>query len=312
MRSVFVGIVCIAALILSTGTAGASEEGGTFGDRRSTSGSPRNIEVETQVPGDTSQPRPVSLSDNPWADCTWARVTTVDLFGELNEDLADGGDWSAIDAYSEGLRYYGDFGVVEAAAEWHDVRCPAALFEPGGRAVWPVTERTPQVVIDGLAQIARSRASVPVGRIGSAPEGSVETPAIVHIANYLWVDNSTWAPVTASASIPGVATVTVTASPVSTTWSPGDGTTFTCLGPGTPFQPGMTAEPNCGHAYAHPSPGLDASDAYTLAVTTNWVVSYSCTVPVGGTCGTNVPMAGFGITATRPVWVGELQALNTV
>jgi hypothetical protein len=85
----------------------------------------------------------------------------------------------------------------------------------------------------------------------------------------------------ATASIPGLA-ATVTAQPTQTVWDMGDGTTVSCSGPGTPYdpqRPDADQSTDCAHVYQH-------DGTYTVTATIVWTVSWSATNGAGGSLGT--------------------------
>lgn len=99
---------------------------------------------------------------------------------------------------------------------------------------------------------------------------------LVHVETWLWVQD--WAPVTASASVPGV-TVTVTATPERVTWAMGDGGRVVCDGPGTAYdrsRPEQDQSTDCAYTYRRSSAG-QPGDAYTVTVTMTWRVSWTAT-----------------------------------
>lgn len=143
----------------------------------------------------------------------------------------------------------------------------------------------------------------------------------VNFRSLLWIAASDWAPVTATAAVPGV-TVTVTATPVRVCWYMGDGpgldehrpcpgqaATVTCEGPGTPYDPNKSEDQQdtaCSYIYRHSSSG-EPGDAYQLRIKVEWSLSWSAAgAPGGGTLGT-----AWSTSTPTSVHVVEVQSVNT-
>ncbi|WP_338672599.1 hypothetical protein V1460_06125 [Streptomyces sp. SCSIO 30461] len=136
----------------------------------------------------------------------------------------------------------------------------------------------------------------------SPPEDLVQ---VVHVPTWMWVEQSAWGPVVASASVEGV-TVTATARPRNAVWSMGDGGQVTCLGPGTPFSDVYDPKepsPDCGYTYQRASPSTSGG-AYSVSVQVTWDVEWN-----GG--GKRGVVPGLEMTAQRQLVVGEVQAVVT-
>lgn len=171
-----------------------------------------------------------------------------------------------------------------------------AVWVPFGQAP-PAPRPSPRQ----LALTARSRLTLPEPHIQTSPA----TTQLVGLPTWLWVDRASWNPRSATASVPGVS-VTVTATPVSATWSLGDGATVNCQGPGTPFTVGndpQAASPDCGHTYRESSAGRP-DEAFPSSTTVRWTIAWSG----GGQSGTFADMI---TTASAAFRVAESQAINT-
>ena len=109
-----------------------------------------------------------------------------------------------------------------------------------------------------------------------------------------------------TATVPGES-VTATATPVSVTWHPGDGSTVTCQGAGTPYtsadNPG-SASPDCGHTYTTSSAGQPGG-AFQATATITWDITWR---GAGGAGGVLPPLF---TTAVAAFQVAESQALDT-
>lgn len=129
-----------------------------------------------------------------------------------------------------------------------------------------------------------------------APSGatnpSIATGTVAQLDTYFWVDN--WAAVSESASA-GPVTATVTATPVTQTWTIEDsirGTQeFSCDGAGVPYDPTSGGAPpdgacvwrpphsSAGQASRHPETG---EPCFTATVTITWGVAWTAAGAAGG------------------------------
>jgi hypothetical protein len=101
---------------------------------------------------------------------------------------------------------------------------------------------------------------------------------LVGVRTWLWVDPADWQPMSATATIVGLS-ATVTAQPTKVIWTMGDGSTVTCNGPGTPYDPKLPdseQSSTCSHTYQH-------DGTYTVRATIVWTVSWAATNGQGGT-----------------------------
>lgn len=165
----------------------------------------------------------------------------------------------------------------------------------------------PQLSARDLAGLARDdvRRQLPNPSIGLAPAAE---RGVVHLGTWVWT-TTPWRPVTATATIPGLA-ATVTATPTRLRFDPGDGSKgtgpLTCTGPGQPWQPvdGDDTPSACMYTYGHAS-SLHPTGRWPATLSIDWAVSYAATDGTSGGLGTIT-------TATaQPVTVGEIQALVT-
>jgi hypothetical protein len=117
------------------------------------------------------------------------------------------------------------------------------------------------------------------------------------------VTPTTWGPVTATASVPGLS-VTATGRAQRIVWSMGDGSSVTCTGPGTSYTPslGGRGSPTCGHVYQRSS-AAQPQATYPITATTTWQVTWTG----GGQNGVLTVTR----TSTATVSIGELQVLVT-
>jgi hypothetical protein len=146
--------------------------------------------------------------------------------------------------------------------------------------------------------MARNRLRLPAPAIAANPVGD----QLVNLPTWLWL--SSWEPVSATATVPGVS-VTAVATPTSVSWSMGDGAVVTCAGQGTPFRPGgdpKAPSPDCGYTYRSSS-ATQPGQAFPVTATVHWTVTWAG----AGQSGTFPDLTTTGNAAFR---VAESQALN--
>lgn len=198
-----------------------------------------------------------------------------------------------------------------------------AVHEVDGRRLFSETGRWLQKICDGQsisvsgsylipeggqvdpAQLAaEARRSIPIASpaINTSPEANRRL--YVRVPSWFWVDPSWWQPYTATATA-GRVSSTVTARPVRAVWSAGDGGGTTCAGPGVVWREGMREDATyCRYTYYHSSAGEEGG-TYTLTVTVEFEVAWTSNVGLAG------GLAGVSRSASRPVEVGEIQAVES-
>ena len=152
-----------------------------------------------------------------------------------------------------------------------------------------------------LAVAAYRQLWLPTPEIGSSPPG----PQLVNLPVWLWLEPDSWAPESATVSVPGVS-VTATATPVRVVWSMGDGTEVTCHSAGTPFPARadpVAPSPDCGHTYRFSSQDRFGG-AFPVRATQFWSVTWSG-------AGESGRFDDLTTTATTAWQVVESQAVNT-
>jgi hypothetical protein len=194
---------------------------------------------------------------------------------------------------------------------WYLMTCPVVAL-PGAAPIAPTTSTTevwratlpPTPAMKpapaALAAKARKKLHLSTPVISSSPGGGL--PQLVGMPMWTWLPTKQFAPVSATASVPGES-VTATAKPVSVSWDFGDGTTSVCAGAGTPFPAGgdpAASSPTCGHTYTHAS----GNGSFTLRATITWNVTWAG----GGQAGAFNDLT---TTATAAVRVEQSQALVT-
>lgn len=139
-----------------------------------------------------------------------------------------------------------------------------------------------------LAQRAVNKLNLPSPSVGLNPRGR----ALVNLPEWFWIPPSQWRTLSQRTSA-GPVWAEVTASPVSTTWDPGDGSpAVTCSGPGSPYdssKPASAQSTDCSYTYRRssadqPQTGSSANDRFfNVTVTTSWSVSWIGSGGAGGT-----------------------------
>jgi hypothetical protein len=113
--------------------------------------------------------------------------------------------------------------------------------------------------------------------------------------------------VSASASA-GPVTSTVSVSPVSVTWTMGDGGSVTCDGPGVAYDPSRPfasqVPPPCGYVYRSSSAGQPGLQ-FPVTATVHYQATWTVTGAAGG--GSLGPVDR---SVSLPVSVGEIEALS--
>ena len=191
----------------------------------------------------------------------------------------------------------GGYYIVTCAGQGQSTNGGIVWVPSGSAAAAPVLP-SPAV----LAQQAVSQLTLPSLQINASP--STGADQLVGLPTWVWLGRG-WQPITATAAVPGES-VTATATPISVTWTFGDGTTLVCHGPGTPYTTADSPSepsPTCGHTYASSS-ASQPDDAFTVVATASWSVSW-----VGGGQTGTVP--DLQNTATITLRVADVQSLNT-
>ncbi|MFJ5034523.1 hypothetical protein ACIQB5_42215 [Streptomyces sp. NPDC088560] len=167
----------------------------------------------------------------------------------------------------------------------------------------PADPGGPQVSVQAVAQQAVKRLSLPKPVIHTSPgEDYVQ---VVHVPTWMWVERSTWEPVSASAAVEGVS-VKATARPRTVVWSMGEGGQVVCRGPGTPYSDAYSpkaSSPDCGYTYQRASLSAPGR-AYRVSVQVTWDVEWQ-----GG--GKSGVVPGLVMAAQRRLVVDEVQTVVT-
>jgi hypothetical protein len=182
-----------------------------------------------------------------------------------------------------------------------------AVNRPGGRStvvpIGPGNGGGPPVTPRELLAWARSKLALPLPAVRTAPPHGSD--GLVGLPEWFWVEPGQWHPVSARVQAGG-AWAQVTARPGKLDVQPGTGTSLACPGPGTPYNPHLTANAqhtSCSYTFTESSDGL-AGSAYPVRVTVVWTASWQGS---GGAGGALPPL---GRTAAFGLPVAEAQALN--
>lgn len=150
----------------------------------------------------------------------------------------------------------------------------------------PPAAAAPAVNPYALALQAESSLQLP----RPSPEFDPPGTSVVNLATWLWIAPGIWHAYSVTASA-GSVTATAVATPVSLTWTMGDGGDVICAGPGTPFdiaEPAVLQEPTCSYTYrvssaGEPSPNGDPDDdSFPVVATVHWSVSWTASGAAGG------------------------------
>ncbi|MGW3952883.1 hypothetical protein ACWEKM_18600 [Streptomyces sp. NPDC004752] len=160
-----------------------------------------------------------------------------------------------------------------------------------------------QIPVEAVVRRAVERLELPKPVIHTSPDEDLIQ--VVHVPTWMWVERSTWGPVSVSAAVEGVE-VTATARPRNAVWSMGESGRVVCRGPGTPYSDAYSpkaSSPDCGYTYRRASLSVPGR-AYTVPVQVTWDVEWHG----GGRTGV-VP--GLVMAAERQLVVDEVQTVVT-
>lgn len=159
------------------------------------------------------------------------------------------------------------------------------------------------VPVEVVVRRAVERLELPEPVIRTSPdEDSVQ---VVQVPTWLWVERSSWGPVSVSAAVEGVR-VRAVARPRRAVWSMGEGGEVVCRGPGLPYSGAYSpkaSSPDCGYTYRRASVSVP-DRAYTVSVRVFWDVHWQ-----GG--GQGGVVSGLVRGAQRELVVDEVQTVVT-
>jgi hypothetical protein len=270
--------------VAGAGVAGSDGPGGTVSVGASGSGS----QPGWPGTGAGGEGAGTGATASPWV-CTDTPLTLNDESQPPGGPLPGG--WFSITCVNLAT------GSMETTTEW--------ITQAAGKQAAPGVD--PQL----LAIQAERSLRLPDPQVHFSPDGA----AVVNLPTWLWVVASIWHPESVNASAGGV-TATAVATPVSVTWTMGDGTTVICDGPGVPYVPTDAPDAqttNCEHTYLEssvnqPSPdGHPNDESFTVTATVNWSVSWSA---VGAPGGGALPSLTTASTSSERV--EQVESVNTL
>jgi hypothetical protein len=191
---------------------------------------------------------------------------------------------------------------------WYSAPCASALgiVNPTGSPLLWIPDGAPQASALVVAQTAEQKLKLPPPVMMSSPGSDPDTPKIVNLPTWAWLPQSAWAPITATASVPGVS-VTATATPQYVGWSWGDGSFSACRGRGTAYVRGVSdpaaVSPDCGHTYTRTSKNADGL-RFQVSATIHWRITWRATTGQSG------QFADMTSRAAQLWPVEEIDALN--
>ncbi|MGW0734460.1 hypothetical protein [Streptomyces sp. NPDC002851] len=159
------------------------------------------------------------------------------------------------------------------------------------------------VPVEVVVQEAVEQLELPEPVIRTSPDE--DYVQVVRVPTWMWVEHSTWEPVTETAAVDGLK-VTATARPKRAVWSMGEGGQVVCKGPGTPYSDEYDAKassPDCGYTYRKASIGARGG-TFEVSVRVIWDVEWR-----GG--GESGVVPGLVRDAERQLVVDEVQAVVT-
>lgn len=217
--------------------------------------------------------------------------------------------WTEWSDYTQSLWDW--VGAGDPEGRWYDVRCSdggvyLGVYVPPASGSVP-----PEVQMAGtLARTVLNRLQLPEPDVGQSPADQ----ALVALPTWWWVQPGTWQ-VLQQRTTAGPVWAEVTATPVRTSWDPGDGSApLVCAGPGTPYdrsRPEGAQSTDCSYTYRRssadqPQTGPDANDRFfTVTVTTTWQVSWR------GAGGSGGQLPALTRTSSFPLAVAQRQTVVT-
>jgi hypothetical protein len=242
----------------------------------------------------------VVTSDEPGTPGHTSTVVCRDFFGDPAPCYLTERGWNAADGcyYKPAPDGWADaFGHPTPPAAWYEGWCGSVANNVTALTRMRVFGQPPRQALQVAEAVRRLQLPAPVIRLNPPPPAA----QLVHVPTWLWLSTPAWSRRSATASVPGLS-VTATATPVSVTWSTGDGSTVTCHGAGAPWSGGdpMAQSPDCGHTYTRHS----GAGVFTVRATITWSVSWAG----GGTSGTEPALTS---TATADIRVAESPTVIT-
>lgn len=151
----------------------------------------------------------------------------------------------------------------------------------------------PGIPASVAAAVARDQVDITIPGLHTSPDGVSQ---VTGMRTWFWLDSSQWRSTTVRAELPGV-WAEVTARPVRSRWTPGDGgATVVCDGRGRPHPGTSGATTDCGHVYT-------TTGRYTLEVAVIYEVTWRSST---GETGVQDPLV---LTGDLPITVEQRQVV---
>jgi hypothetical protein len=205
---------------------------------------------------------------------------------------------------------------VTPPGTWYVNLCATGNAITQGLGVaWFATGQAPTVPPPDPAVVGAQAASE-LQLPSPSPTLSPSTKGYANLAEWYWIAPSTWHRFTTSAqacNAGGCVTATASATPAYVTWSTGDGSTVTCNGPGTAYNPALGASgqsTNCSHTYTTTSAGQPTPDgnpndaAFPITATVTWTVAWS------GPDGSAGALPSLTTSASTSLVVAQIESVN--
>lgn len=258
LRKRVAAFVVFAAVLLAA-TAALADVSGSDGSGTITV----TVGGTSQTPGSNGS-GPSGGGSSSGSACTWTELSTGAVPG-----LAAGGP---------------------TPGNWWIESCPVAGGGLATTVLWitslasapPASGTSPSLI----AQQAEKSIPLPLPGLEFNPSDY----SVTNLATWLWIDPAMWHAYSASASAAGI-TATVTAAPVSVTWTMGDGSSgVVCAGPGVPYDQSIPSDQQstyCSYVYrrssaGEPTSGGPNSASFPVAAIVTWQVSWTSSVGVSG------------------------------
>jgi hypothetical protein len=249
-------LVAVSGPALASSTVFASAAGGTGCTGYKVGGNAWAIQCDNGV-GDGTD----GSSSNPDV-CTY--ITLAEAQNQFLVSAAVAAEYEAPIGYI--------YLVQDCPDQWFGVQ--VLLFPDGGR-----------LTTQDLAEQAFAEISPPTLSVGTAPPPGQD--GLVGLPEWLWIDAADYLTLSKTVSLAGLS-ATVVAKPGPLIVNPGDGhASFTCAGPGTPYNPAESAasqQSDCTILYTRPSTGQPGNE-FTVTVSVTWAATWTGTGGTGGTLG---------------------------
>jgi hypothetical protein len=266
------------------------------------------------APGATAKIGPADpnpYDPGPWAavDPTLDELVAMVAGGGRGSSGGSGGGSGPKCVWTLAVDYFA-FGQPLAHTEREDPDGTKAVLymrECAGLApalVW-VRQASPQELAAIAVDMVRDRLPAPQGLF--SPKLNPDAAPVVHLPLWFAVSGGQWAPVSATAAIPGLS-ATVTAQPTQLVFEPGDGAAaVSCAGPGPVFRPGMAepaTPPACSYTYGDASSVAPDGHGWPASLSIQWEVTWSASSGAGGSLGPLTTATGYAVP------VREIQAIE--